>query len=74
MRELLTNVLRAVLLTLIAVVVVQLKTPIVHAESECTVMNCHLWYGDPCTECPVSGGQWCSYFCWSCTNGDYGCN
>lgn len=68
-------VLRAILLSAIAFVVIQTRTEVTaHAESECVVQDCHLWYGDPCTECPQGGQTWCSYFCWSCVNGSYGCS
>jgi hypothetical protein len=63
-------VIRAVLLWLLAIGVLQFKLETsVFADSECWYGDCYIWTA--CNQCPDSG---CGYFCWSCIDLSYGCS
>ena len=67
---------RAVLLGVLAIGAVYVQSEVkVQADTECWVNGCYFWYGcGDYDECPPPSGTMCSYTCWGCDDGSYGCS
>jgi hypothetical protein len=66
------EVMKAIFLGALAFGVFNVRSEVrVHADEECQVGDCYMWYG--CEGCEGGGPMMCGYVCWSCDNGDYGC-